>query len=184
MRILSLSTPKSINCWRASSVPTRRDSLHRQADPRQKPSMVSDYGDERDSIHQPQVSQHPAKDVLSHRMHRDDHLRTVAFKELLDVACRETIEETRLVRTQSLDRPVVVAHQRLMVSQQVVVKVGQLLSEDMRLLDGADDVYQAFMAGNRLRPSAIASRLPGVPAACVGGDNRELFCAIVGTFRY
>ena len=94
------------------------------------PESVTGVGDDCNQgnpIKQPEIAQRPRQKMLHHRMHRDDDLRAVPLKKLIEITSGEPVQQIRFVGPEAFDGPVVILHQMLMVTQQVVVKLGEFL---------------------------------------------------------
>src|SRR6266511_517818 len=109
--------------------------------------------------------------MLRHRVNRDDDLRTIFLEQLPHVPRSHSIEQARLVRAKMFDRPVVILHQVLVISQQVVVEIRQLLGQQMGLLERADYVDQTL--GRRESPQPVGDRGRGAGVAASGFGNED-----------
>src|SRR2546428_6280208 len=98
-------------------------------------------------------------------MYGDNHLGAVTLEQLPHVTRRQPIEEVRLVGAEALNRRVVILHQRLMVAEQIVVKLCRFLREEVRLFDGTNDVDQAVRSGETFQSIGDGRGGAGVTAA-------------------
>ncbi len=142
-------------------------------------TRVGHYRNERDAVEQAQLAQHMPQKMLCHRVNRDDDLRTVFLEQLPRVPRSHPIEQTRLIRTEMLDRPVVILHQMLVMAQQVVVELRQLFGQKVRLFNRADDVDQTFGRGESLQPVGDCGCGARVATSGIGGDDQKLFGGFV-----
>jgi hypothetical protein len=142
------------------------------------PEPITRVGYDRDQgnvVEQTEFAQHARKKMLRHRVNRDDDLRTVFLEQLPHVARSQPIKQTRFVRTETFDRPVVILHQMLVISQQVVIKLHQLFAQQVRLFNRAGDIDQTLGRGES--PQPIGDRGCGacMAASGFGGDDQKFF---------
>src|SRR5215510_16055502 len=117
--------------------------------------------------------------MLRHRMNGDDDLRAVFLEHLPPVPRNHPKEESRFIRAEMLDRPVVILHQVLVMTQQVVIELRKLLGQQVGLLERADYVDQTL--GRRESPQPVGDRGRGasVAASGFGSDDQEFFGGFV-----
>ena len=149
------------------------------------PEPVTGVGYDRDqwnAVEQTQFAQHAPQKMLRHRVNRYDYLRTVFLEQLPHVSRSQPVKQTRFVRTETFDRPVVILHQMLVIPQQVVIKLHQLFGQQVRFFNRAGDVDQTFGRGESPQPVGDRGRGARMATSGFGGDDQKFFGGIVRHF--